>query len=188
MKKTILIPFVALLIYSCNSKSNNEKTLKIENKVDSSEYKKDTVLEIDLLKTKTNSLRGSGSIKNVSFNNGYAEISYVNDYNDYSNLNPQSSLSKKDFETYWYTGDAINKALIDGSVRILRDLDFVETVKLNIPLKNKYKSIELNRKDLELLTDKSFNEIKNNWTEFNDKYVYTSEGRSEILSKYGNTK
>ncbi|MDM1073645.1 hypothetical protein HX001_14240 [Empedobacter brevis] len=188
MKKIILILPVVLFIYSCNSNSNNDNALKIENKIDSSASKNDSVLEIDLLKTKTNSLRGSGSIKNVKLNDSVAEIDYVNNYNDYSKLNPQSSLSKKDFETYWYTGDAVNKALIDGAIRILRDLDFVETVKLNIPLENKYKNIELTRKDLELLTDKSFNEIKNNWTEFNDKYVYTSEGRSEILSKYGNTK
>ena len=111
---------------------------------------------------------------------------YVKDYNEYKELNPQSSLTKSDLESYWESGDAIEKALVDGSVRLLRKMDFLEQTNITLPYKGTTYSISVNKAELEKFIGADLAQIVANWDElFSNPHVYTDDGRRKFFNKFG---
>ncbi len=134
-------------------------------------------------------MRAGGSIKTVELVGEKATITYVANYTEYKGINPQSSLTEEQLKAYWETGDAIHKALIDGSVRIMRKLDFVNEVDIILPYQNNVYEISLNKPELEKFIGSDFETIVNNWEKtFYDPYVYTKEGRKAFFEKFGTEK
>lgn len=151
--------------------------------------KKETADNFTLLKRSTSSLKGSGSIKEVALKGDKAAIYYVKNYEEYKRINPQSSVSESLLDSYWDTGDAVKKSLIDGSVRLMRKNDFLNEVSINIPRKGKEYSITVNKKDLEQFLGTDFESVKKNWNElFSNPYVYTKEGREKFFNRFGKIK
>jgi len=113
----------------------------------------------------------------------------VQDYEDYKKLNPNSRVTKKSLEDYWSTGKAIKKALNDGSVRLMRKLDFVDETEIILPHKGKVYTINVSKSKLEVFLDKSFEEVKQDWSgSFSDEYVYSDSGRNKFFKKFGKVK
>lgn len=75
-------------------------------------------------------MRAGGSIESVELTDRKVTIAYVSNFTDYKEINPQSSLSESEFKAYWKSGDAIEKALVNGSVRIMRKFDFIDEVNI----------------------------------------------------------
>lgn len=131
-------------------------------------------------------LRGGGSIKKAELKDGIVRIEYVEGFEEYKKLQPQSSVTKVQLEAYWESGDAILKALNDGGARLIRKMDEIKEVYIKIPFKNKTYSINIKRQDLESFLGYKMNEIRDNWTNtFSEQYVYSKDGRQKFFEKFG---
>jgi hypothetical protein len=131
-------------------------------------------------------LRGGGSIKKAELQNKTALIEYVANFEEYKELQPQSQVTQEHFESYWSSGDAVLKTIIDGGVRLMRKLDFINKVKITLPYKNSIYSIDLDKNEVEKFLGFNFEEIQNDWDNtFSDKFVYTREGREEFFHRFG---
>ena len=74
------------------------------------------------LELEVSKLRGGNFIKDIQLEDGAAKLKYAADYDEYKQWKPESSLTKAEVEAYWESGDAVNKALVDGPARLLRKL------------------------------------------------------------------
>jgi hypothetical protein len=183
MKKLKLIlafTICTTILFSCKDSKKTESETEI-NESNPSENS-----ELDQLKTESSRLRNGGSIKTVELENGKALITYVKNYAEYKELNPQSSLTENELTEYWNTNDAIEKALVDGSVKIMKKLNFIKQVEIILPYKNKTYTIDVEKTELEKFIGKDFNEIISNWDEeFSNPYVYDETGRKNFFKKFG---
>lgn len=183
MKKNIIIVAVlSLILVSCGKQANESKpdqTKKIEQ--ESPKDEKLSKLEIEVSR-----LRAGGSVKTVELEGKSAKIIYVKNYEEYKELNPQSGLTESDLEGYWESGDAIEKALVGGSVRIMKKLDYIDTVSIILPYKGTSYTISVNKADLEKFVGADFATIQNKWDKtFSNPYVYDDNGRKSFFNKFG---
>lgn len=183
MKNTIIaVTIFSWIFVSCGNQTNETKTTPTEN-IENENPKNEN---LTMLEREASRLRGGGSIRIVELEGKSARIIYVKDYNEYKVLNPQSGLTKSDLESYWESGDAIEKALVDGSVRIMRKLDYIDTVSIILPYKGTSYSISVNKNDLEKFVGADFSIIQNKWDEtFSNPYVYDDNGRKSFFDKFG---
>ncbi|MEG0915397.1 MAG: hypothetical protein RSF68_00120 [Myroides sp.] len=183
--KLLTITIFSVALFSCG---NSEGT-KINYESEPSNKTLTTDTKLEDLKTEASRLRAGGSVKTVELIGEKATITYVANYKEYKKLNPQSSLTEEQLQGYWETGDAIHKALIDGSVRIMRKLDFVNEVNIILPYQNNVYEISVNKPELEKFIGSDFETIINNWEKtFYDPYVYSKEGRKAFFEKFGTEK
>ncbi|WP_336733449.1 hypothetical protein [Chryseobacterium sp. VD8] len=145
--------------------------------------------DLEQLKTEASRLNGGGSIKEVKLENGKAIITYVKNYNEYKELNPSSGLTENDLKLYWSTGNEIQKTLVGSPARLMKNLDFINEVKIILPFENKTYQINITKSQLEKFVGKNISKIKNDWTRtFADPYIYNQKGREEFFSKFGTVK
>jgi hypothetical protein len=179
-----LVIIGSLMIFGCgNSKKENEtETVKVETE---SEPKNENLINLE---REASRLRAGGSIKTVELVNGKATIEYVKDYKEYKELNPQSGLTKSSWETYWETSDGVQKAIVDGSVKLMKKLDYLNEVKITIPYNGKTYSIEVEKTKLEKFIGSDFKTIVADWDEkFSNPYVYNDNGRKKFFAEFGTT-
>lgn len=200
--KMIFFSLPFLLIFSgCNNKEtavtakqsdstslllqgNDNQKMVIRSSASKSESNR---TNIEQLKTETYRLNGGNSIKNVELKNGKATITYIKNFKEYKKLNPQSGLTESDLKSYWSTDDAIKKMLVGSPARIMKNLDFINEVKIILPFKNKTYQIDVKKSELIKFTGKSMIEIKSDWANsFADPYIYNKEGREKFFKKFGN--
>jgi hypothetical protein len=145
----------------------------------------------EILKKNVSRLRNSGSIKAINLtSNNIVWIEYVSDYEQYKELHPQikfqkNPITKEYLDNYWETGDGIEKALVDGSIRVLAECDFVEIVGITIPW---YDELDINRimvfrSEFSNYTGLSLSDIKNDGN-LKDPYVYDDAIRHKFRLKF----
>lgn len=185
MKKIAIILIAFVLIISCrepksNNTVNNDSTTTTENtEIDT----------LELIKTEASRLRAGGSIKSVEYIDDIVIIEYVKDFAEYKQLQPQSSLTEIDLLAYWESGDAIKKALVDGSVRLMRKLDFLKGAKIKLPYKGKVYIIDVKQDELERFIGSDMETVRNDWDNtFSNPYVYSDSGRDKFFKKFGTIK
>lgn len=145
----------------------------------------------DILMNAKNSLRNSGSIKFICLrDNNDVNIRYVSDYEEYKKLHPQieyqkNPITKEYLDNYWETGDGLEKALVDGVIRILIKCDFVENVSISIPwyVEPEKNRIMISRDGFSNYTGLSFSDIINNG-DLKDPYIYDDEIRHKFRLKF----
>jgi hypothetical protein len=180
--KLLTITAISCILFSCG-KEENKKDIK-GNVYNTKVVTIDTKLKE--LKTEASRLRAGGSIKSVELIDRRATINYVSDFKDYKEINPQSSLTESELKAYWESGDAIKKALIDGSVRIMKKLSFIDEVDINLPYEEKNYKISVKKSELEKFIGTDFKSIMDNWDKtFYDPYVYNKKGREAFFKKFG---
>jgi len=143
------------------------------------------------LKNAVNSLRGSGQIKFVGLKDGNdVNIRYVSDYEEYKKLHPhmqhqKNPISKEHLDNYWNTGDGLEKALVDGVIRVLTKCDFVEYVSVSIPWYDDLgiNRIMIRRDEFSNYTGLSLSDIKNDGN-LKDPYVYDDAIRHKFRLKF----
>lgn len=138
------------------------------------------------LRKEVSGLRGGGSIKKAELKDGIVTIEYVESFEEYKNLQPQSSVTKEELDSYWDSGDAILKAINDGGVRLMRKIDEIKEIHIKIPFKDKIYSVNIKRDDLENFLGCKMDEIIENWDSlFSNPYVYSKDGRQEFFKVFG---
>lgn len=182
IKTIITVAVLSWILVSCGNQTNESSTDQIE-KTEQESPKNE---KLSKLEREASRLRAGGSVKSVDFEGKSAKIIYVKNYEEYKELNPQSGLTESDLEGYWESGDAIEKALVDGSVRIMKKLDYIDTVLIELPYKGTTYTISVNKTDLEKFVGADFSTIQNKWNEtFSNPYVYDDDGRKSLFNKFG---
>ena len=178
--KQILLTIFLFFIVACQNSSTENSNLK---------EGKETVTNEILLQKEASRLRGGGSIKKIELIGKKVKIEYVKNFDEYQKINPHSKLTKKDLDVYWSTGKAIKKAMNDGSVRLMRKLDFVEETEITLPYKGKTYTINVSKNKLEDFLGRNFEEVKKDWAKnFSDEFVYSELGREKFFSTFGQVK
>lgn len=180
LKPFLIIAVLTISSFGCGNSQKEEKKTEENEKV----VTKETNLE--KLETEASRLRGGSSVKSVDLHNGKATINYVKNYEEYKKLNPQSGLTEKDLNAYWDGENAVEKAVIDGSVKIMCKLDYVNEVEIVLPHNGKTYSVDVSKTELEKFTGSDFSILKDNLEHnFSDLFVYNDKERKEFLKKFG---
>ncbi len=179
--KLLTITTIFCILFSCGKAEHKKDTVG-----NVSNIKISTNIKLEELKTEASRLRAGGSIKSVELIDRKAKIAYVSNFTDYKEINPQSSLTESEFKAYWESGDAIEKALIDDSVRIMRKLDFIDEVNIILPYEEEIYKISVNKSELEKFIGTDFKSITDNWDKtFSNPYVYNKKGREAFFKEFG---
>lgn len=182
MKIKLLTITIFCILFSCEKREQKKDT---KEKVSNAKVSTN-VPKLEELKTEASRLRAGGSIESVELIDRKAIIAYVSNFTDYKEINPQSSLTESELKAYWESGDAIEKALVDGSVRIMRKLDFIDEVNIILPYEGETYKISVNKSELEKFIGTDFKSITDNWDKtFSDPYVYNKKGRTAFFKKFG---
>ena len=180
--KLLSITAISFILFSCGN--GEQKQAVSEENITEQPLTNESKLEE--IKTEASRLRAGGSIKNVELVDEKATITYVSNYKEYKEVNPQSSLSENELKAYWESGDAIKKALNDGSVRIMKKLSFLNEVKIVLPYNKETYEIVVNKSEFEKFIGKDFNTIIEDWdNSFSNPYVYDKKGREEFFNNFG---
>jgi hypothetical protein len=173
----LLLITLSLFLYSCGD---------LPQKSESNSSKPEVLLDsLKELQRVAYRLRASGSIKTVELNGNAATILYVKDYEEYKELNPQSLVTEDELIDYWESGDGLEKTLVDGSARVIRKLDFIDSVTVIIPYKNVTNNVSFSKSELEDFIGLEINSIRKSWDQkFSDPYVYDDNGRKMFLDKF----
>ncbi|MGZ0050136.1 hypothetical protein [Brevibacillus gelatini] len=185
-KRNFLISSAALLVFLIGAIGNAEPATK---EASSQIAKKLEASEIERLKKYATEIRGGTFLKQVDVSDDSATITVLGNYQDFKSLNPKSTISEKDFNDYWNTGDAINKALMEEPVRILREFPGLNKVQLVIPINGKVYSCEMDRKTAEDYFKIDLNELHNDtsldsWREKIVKPFFNKTEREKYVSQF----
>ncbi|THF52789.1 hypothetical protein E6C50_00830 [Flavobacterium supellecticarium] len=185
MKKlAIFQTIVMMFLTSCDSRNVKSVEKEITQKP---EYMQNENLEI--LKLEASRLRAGGSVKEVVLNKSSAHITYAKNYMEYKELNPQSTLTEADLAAYWESGNAIDKALVEGGVMIMKKLNFIDSVTITLPYKRELYEVNVTKSEIESFTGDDFPSIIAEWDQkFIDRYVYDKKNREKFLKKFGTVK
>lgn len=183
MKKALFIGILYFLVISCGNSKETQINLNQSENISTKET------NIDQLKTEASRLNGGGSIKTVELKNGKATITYVKSYREYKELNPQSMVTENSLKSYWSTGNGIQKALVASPARLMKNLNFIDEVKIILPFENNVYEIDIKKSELEKFVGKDFKTITNDWNKnFIDPFVYDKKGRQKFFDKFGTIK
>ena len=143
----------------------------------------------EILELEASRLRAGGSVKTALLIGDKAVIKYVKDFKEYKSINPNSRVTKEDLENYWSTGKAIKKALVDGSVKLMKKMEFINETEIELPIKGKVYSISVSKEVLEKFTGQPFKMMCEDFGKsFSDKYVYNESGREKFFKTFGQIK
>lgn len=130
-------------------------------------------------------LNAGGRVK-AKLVNGIAYINYIVDYEEYKKLQPQSGVTKEQFDSYWYSEKTVLKVINDGGVRLMRKIDQINEVVIKIPYNENMYSVHIKKNEIEDFLGYKFKEIRLDWDNtFSNRYVYSKEGRKEFFKKFG---
>lgn len=123
--------------------------------------------DADRLKKVVSTLRGGNNKAYAMYGNGLATVAYNHNDNLWDNL------------------DEVNKALIDGSTRLLFKLYWIERVVLTIPYENSLFTVDIDIDKFESFTHEELHKLRDNRVEdFVDKYVYDKDKRNEFINRF----
>lgn len=185
MIRILQLIFLTTCLVTTNGCGNpkTDKKEETENTQPESEPKNENLEKLGL---ESSRLRGGGSIKLVGLEGGKGIIQYVKDYEEYKELNPQSSVTKSSWEGYWENSAGVEKALVDGSVRLMKKLDYLDQVEISITYNRKIYSVDVKKSELEKFIGLDFKSIISDWDNtFSNPYVYDDNGRKKFYMKFG---
>ncbi|WPO81892.1 hypothetical protein SD427_14100 [Chryseobacterium sp. JJR-5R] len=195
--KQIVLLLIASVSLQCTDRNKSESGKKKEIDL-APQQKSDSLLlnhnidsetDPDQLKSEVSRLNGATSIKKIKSENGKFIITYVKNYKEYKELNPQSGLKENDLKLYWSTGSTIQKTLVGSPARLMKKFNFINEIEIILPFQNKIYQIDVKRAELEKFVGKSISEIENDWiNSFADPYIYDQKGREQFLRKFGTIK
>lgn len=121
-------------------------------------------------------------------NTNEAYIEYYPNYKDYKGAHTDSKLTEKDYTSYFSTGDAINKILMEESIRLHREFPMLTKVTIVVPYSGKTYSVESDKKAMETYLGVNFKEIHEDkslekWKALSSKF-FTKQERENYAKKF----
>ncbi|CAH1190264.1 hypothetical protein PAECIP111893_00250 [Paenibacillus plantiphilus] len=171
---------IIMLVSACGvnqEKTNGGEDVKIEK------------LDKAAVEAYSKNLKGNTFIKERLIEDNSITISYFGDFDSYKKENPKSNIDEARYSTYFDTGDAINKILMEESTRLFKEFEGMNQVKISIPFEGKTYSIDIDRTTAEEYFKVDFKEIGSDdsnekWrTEVSNKY-FTKDYRADFVTKF----
>lgn len=186
-RKNFMISGIALVLFLIGAIGNAEPVSKETSF--QSEVKQLDPSELDRLNKYATQIRGGAFLKEVKVVENNATITLFGNYQDFKSLNTNSTISEKDFNDYWNTGDAINKALMEEPVRVLREFLALKQVRLLIVSAGKEYSSEIDRKTAEDYFQVNLEELNKDknldlWREKIVKPYFNDAEREKYINKF----
>lgn len=143
----------------------------------------------EALEKEVRKLRGGNGIKSSVIKDKKVSIEYAKNYKEHKELKPKSRVTEEDWDAYWATKESIQKALNDASVRLMKNLDFIEETEIIIHHKEKTYAVNVSKEELEKFLEKNFEEVKEDWlNNFSNEYVFSELGREKFFKVFGRIK
>jgi len=172
LKKCFIVLWLMLLVLSitgCGESDTDSKATDPTEKVSQE--------EIDRFNSYVQNIRGGTFLKEAKTSGDMAIINYGS-YEDYIKLKPNTKITKDYYTTYWSTGDAINKAMMEEPIRLLREFPWLNKVDLTLPFEGVKYTVRIDRKTVENYLNVNLAEIHKDST--NEQWV------NKIVNKYFN--
>lgn len=148
-----------------------------------------TEAEMKLFKDYVPKIKGATFVKLSEIrNSNEAYIEYYPSYKDYKGAHADSKLTEKDYTGYFSTGDAINKILMEESIRLHREFPALTKINLVVPYSGKTYSVESDKKAMETYLGVNFKEINEDkslekWKALSSKF-FTKQERENYAKKF----
>ncbi|MCA9441777.1 MAG: hypothetical protein KC964_13285, partial [Candidatus Omnitrophica bacterium] len=123
-------------------------------------------------------LKGGSFIGEVEIDSNVATIQYYASFAEYMNANPQSGLTAEQFRNYWDSGDAVEKALMENSIRLFKEFPVLNEVNIFLPYQEEVFLVSLPKSQAESFLGVDFQRLHEDRT--NERW------RQEVSNKYFN--
>lgn len=127
------------------------------------------------------SIRGSSLIKVAEVKNqNEAHILYFPNFSEYRAANADAKLSEAEFKSYFPLVDTVNKALMEESLRLLREFPAITRITMEVPYSTQTYAINTSKRSIENYMKVSFKKVhdelsQKQWKELTKKYFTTKE-------------
>lgn len=138
----------------------------------------------------TQNLRGAPFIKEATIvNDNRAEILYFKDFAELQAAKPDTKFTEADFNGYWESGDAVNKALMEESTRLFREFPALASVQVSLPFQGKTYYVDVTKQEIEDYFDVNFadlheDETLDKWKSEVAEQYFTEEERGKYAEKF----
>lgn len=136
------------------------------------------------------SLRGSTFVRSSGFPEGKSNhfiIEYFQNFDNYKDSNPSTTLQRKDFDRYFQTSQTCDKILTLESMRILRKFPQIQVVEIYVPPFGLYSGIKVDRKIVPtIISPNPLDQSQESaWQSFVDHVGYDRKMRVSFLKVFG---
>lgn len=126
-------------------------------------------------------LSGSNWIILTKLEDSTATITFPINYKNFKIFKLGSSLTEKDYKSYWSNGSANEKILAGSGPRLLSKLPFLETVKVQVALEE----VVVDRSELLNWLSVTDDDLVDNFTKvFADPVIYDDERRKQFIDHF----
>ena len=127
----------------------------------------------------------SNMLESVDFKDGQVRLKYFKDADSFNLASGnRKALNNKFFKNYWSAGARAQKVISQIPAELLKDFDFVNSVKVSLPIGNEVLKTQINREALSKLTGYSWSELKSDWTKlYINNIVRIPEGREKFMKE-----
>lgn len=182
MKKLFFIFIATAFFLSCNQPDEETKN-EDENSVETENV--NVNIDTEKLKGKIINWRGGSFFKGISADKGHIVIQYVNDFNDLKSTYPIITITEEDYKEKMNKPGQIDKILAEIPVKTFVKSPQANSVTVILPFEGTNYTVKVTKKDLEEISGKSFDEIKENYIDnFANKFVLDEAGRNEFVKKF----
>ncbi|NTU23051.1 hypothetical protein HPY28_22295 [Brevibacillus sp. HB1.2] len=151
-----------------------------------SEQKTMSAEEVSRFKEYAPNLKGGPFITQAEIvNQNEAVITYA-DFATLKKTKPGTGMTEADAKNYWESGDAINKALMEEPIRLLKEFPELQKVKVTLNHGKKY-TTEIDRATIEDYLKVNLAETKTDKDKWRNEIVnkfFTKEERAKYIEKF----
>ncbi len=142
--------------------------------------------EVSRFKEYAPNLKGGPFITEAEIvNQNEAVITYA-DFATLKKAKPETGMTEADTKNYWESGDAINKALMEEPIRLLKEFPELHKVKVTLNYGKKY-TTEIDRATIEEYLKVNLAETKTDKDKWRNEIVnkfFTKEERAKYIEKF----
>jgi len=115
-----------------------------------------------------------------------AVIKYVDSFDQYTTNKPNSSVTEDSYNSYFSSGDAIEKIMVGEPARLLKEFDGLESVSLTLPFRGKTYTTDITKEELNDYLGFNIDELNDDtWRiNFSDKYIYNQTERNAAFRRF----
>jgi hypothetical protein len=133
------------------------------------------------------SVIGSNMISTIDFSNGQLTLNYFGSADDYNTAlaNEKQKMNAGSFEQYWNTGSRAEKTFCSAAGEVLKNHEFVKSVKVVLPTGKQSMNGMVDRDGLSKITGKSWKELVADWdVQFTNGIVRIPAGRAKFMKAF----
>ncbi|MFD1774980.1 hypothetical protein [Paenibacillus rhizophilus] len=131
-------------------------------------------------------LKGSPFIKDVGIGTDNIEINYYGSFAEYKKANPGTKLTTADYTSYFGSGDAINKILMEEPTQLFRHFPGTASIDITLPYSGKTYSVSLTKGSVEKFFNTDLDGIKTDeqWEKQISGPYFNKEYRDQFAKRF----